>query len=337
MTRKQLIIGALLCLIASMSWGAMFPVAHHALQKIDPFYFSFIRYIAVSAILCVLLLIKEGKSAFRLEGKGKQLTFYGTMAFVVYNMCIFLGQKLMGDAGIIAASIFESLMPMITILLMWVTTRAVPPGYMLVSVVVALTGAVLVITKGSLSFFLTAGSHALPLLLIFIAVVGWVIYSIGGGKFPGWSVLRYSTMTCLLGSAVSFVIVGTGSAFNIIAVPTWDVLVSVKYEMSFMILLPGLGALLSWNAGIKRLSPLNGILFINFVPITTFAIMALEGYAISIYEIIGTLLIIAALVGSNLFQRKLPSQPISANVRISSAASKDRRKGGKPAVGALRG
>ena len=71
-----MIIGALACLIASMSWGAMFPVADHALEYIDPFYFSLIRYGAVAIMLIVLLLMKEGKQAFRLEGRGKLLVFW---------------------------------------------------------------------------------------------------------------------------------------------------------------------------------------------------------------------------------------------------------------------
>lgn len=52
MKKSQLFIGALTCLVASMSWGAMFPVADHALEFIDPFYFSFIRYGVVTICDC---------------------------------------------------------------------------------------------------------------------------------------------------------------------------------------------------------------------------------------------------------------------------------------------
>ncbi|HEY2494404.1 MAG TPA: DMT family transporter [Paenibacillus sp.] len=304
MLKKQIVIGSLLCLIASMSWGAMFPVAHMALQHIDPFYFSFIRYLIVAIILSVLLFVKEGRSSFRLEGRGKTLLFFGTMAFTVYNMSVFLGQDLMGESGTVAASIMEVLMPMISIMVLWITTKAAPKKYMLTSVAIALVGALLVITNGNLDFFMMAGQHLFPLLLIFMGVVGWVVYSMGGSQFKDWSILRYSTLTCLLGSAVSFVIVTLASAFGVLPVPTWHTIFSIKYEMAFMILLPGLVALLSWNLGLKLLSPLNGLLFINFVPITTFVIMAFQGYQISMYEFFGTLLIIFALIRNNAYQRK---------------------------------
>ncbi|UNK18396.1 DMT family transporter [Paenibacillus sp. N3/727] len=304
MLKKQIVIGSMLCLIASMSWGAMFPVAHIALQQIDPFYFSFIRYFVVAVILSVLLWMKEGKASFRMEGKGKTLLFFGTMAFTIYNMCVFLGQQLMGETGTVAASIMEVLMPMISIMVLWITTKKAPNKFTLTSVAIALIGALLVITNGKFAFFRMAGQHLVPLFLIFAGVVGWVIYSMGGSRFKEWSILRYSTLTCLLGSAVSFVIVTLASVFHLIPVPTWHTILSIKYEMSFMILLPGLAALLCWNQGIKLLSPLNGILFINFVPITTFVIMAFQGYQISNYEFFGTLLIIFALLRNNAYQRK---------------------------------
>lgn len=320
---RQIMTGSLLCLIASMSWGAMFPVSHIALQHINPLYFSFLRYLSVTLILVVLLWLKEGRTAFRFEGKGKTLLFFGTMGFTIYNMAVFQGQHAMGAAGTLVASIMEVLMPMISIAMVWIMTRKMPPKYTLISMVIALAGALLVITNGKWTFFTLAGQHLLPLLLIFVGVVGWVVYSMGGSHFAGWSTLRYSTLTCLLGTLVSFVVVTFASAFNWVVVPDWQAVWSVKYEMSFMILLPGLAALLSWNAGIRKLSPLNGILFINFVPITTLVLMYFQGYAISRFELYGTVLVIFALILNNMFQRSsLRPSDSSRDVRF----RLDRRK-----------
>ncbi|MFC3746982.1 DMT family transporter [Paenibacillus sp. GCM10012306] len=304
LTRKQVFLGSALCLTASVSWGAMFPVAHSALQNIDPFYFSFIRYFLVTVILVCLLWFKEGKAAFRFEGKGRKLLIYGTMAFTVYNFMVFSGQHLMGEAGTITASIMEVLMPLISILIVWFRTKIKPTRSTLITISIALAGALLVITKGDLSFFTMATQHLFPVLLIFIGVVGWVLYSLGGSEFKEWSTLRYSTLTCLLGTTVSMVIVSLATLFHLIPAPDWNTLSSIKYEMSFMVLMPGLVALLSWNAGIKILTPLNGILFISMVPITTFILMVFQGYVISLYEFYGALLVIFALIRNNLYQRK---------------------------------
>ncbi len=299
-----MMIGALACLIASMSWGAMFPVADHALEYIDPFYFSFIRYGAVTIALVLLLLMKEGKKAFRLEGKGKLLVFFGTMAFTVYNVLVFLGQMLMGKPGVMVASIMEALMPMISICILWGCKHIKPKKYMMTGMIIAFIGAVFVITKGDMSFFLTLKDNLFSLAFIFIGVVGWVVYTMGGQSFSDWSTLRYSTLTCLFGTAVTGVITMIITMLGYVLVPSVETISIVKYDLLFMMTLPGIVALLTWNYGVKILSSINGILFINFVPITTLVIMMIQGYKITIFDIVGTLLVITALIRNNVCQRK---------------------------------
>lgn len=303
-----MIMGALACLIAGMSWGAMFPVADHALEYIDPFYFSFIRYGAVAIVLVLLLLMKEGKKAFRLEGKGKLLVFFGTMAFTVYNVLVFLGQMMMGKPGVMVASIMEALMPMISICILWGYKHIKPKKYMITSMVIAFVGAVFVITKGDMSFFLTLKDNLFSLAFIFIGVVGWVVYTMGGQVFSDWSTLRYSTLTCVFGTAVTGVITMIITMLGYVPVPSAEMLSIVKYDLLFMMTLPGIVALLAWNYGVKILSSINGILFINFVPITTLVIMMMQGYKITTFDIVGTLLVITALIRNNVCQRKEESK-----------------------------
>ncbi|MDQ0177297.1 DMT family transporter [Bacillus chungangensis] len=304
MKKAEMIIGAMACLIASMSWGAMFPVADHALEYIDPFYFTFIRYGAVSIALVILLWMKEGKKSFRLEGKGKLLIFFGMMAFTVYNVLIFLGEMLMGKSGVMAASIMEALMPMISICILWGYKHVKPKKYMMISMAIAFVGAFFVITKGNMSFFLTLEENLLSLAFMLIAVIGWVIYTMGGQSFRDWSTLRYSTLTCVFGTAITGIMTIIITKLGYVSVPSMETISIVKYDLLFMMTLPGIVALLSWNYGVKILSSINGILFINFVPITTLVIMMTQGYKVTIFDVVGTLLVITALIRNNIYQRK---------------------------------
>ncbi|OXS75970.1 EamA family transporter [Lysinibacillus sp. KCTC 33748] len=304
MRRNQIVVGMIACLIASMSWGAMFPVADHALEYINPLYFSTIRYGAVSIVLVILLWVKEGKKAFRLEGKGKLLVFFGTMAFTVYNVLVFLGQMLMGKSGVMVASIMEALMPMISIAILWGYKHVKPKKYMINSMIIAFVGAIFVITKGDMGFFLTLKHNLVSLALILIGVVGWVIYTMGGQTFNDWSTLRYSTLTCVFGTAVTGIITIIMTIQGVVSVPSTETIFAIKYDLLFMMTLPGIVALLSWNYGVKILSSINGILFINFVPITTLVIMMIQGYNITIFDIVGTLLVISALIWNNICQRR---------------------------------
>lgn len=319
--RNSVLFGAFLCFIASASWGAMFPVANHAFYHIDPFYFTIFRYLSVTVILVVLLFWKEGKEAFRLDGKGLSLWFFGTMAFTVYNLLIFWGEDLLGEPGIMVASVMEALMPMLSIIIVWLLTRNRPHGTTLFFVLTAFIGAILVISKGDLKSFLTATNDIIPSLLIFIAVIGWVVYTMGGSKFgsEGWSALRYSTLSCLLGT-VTATLITIGITFSgYVTVPTLTTIKIVSPHLAFMIIFPGFIALLGWNVGVSILSPLNALLFINFVPVTTLAISIAMGSKITVYDYIGTAFIIFSLIANNIFvrmqQRSTPTKPVRTRLR----------------------
>lgn len=302
--KKNVLLGAFLCFIASVSWGAMFPVTNGAFHHMDPFYFTIFRYGSVTIILIVMLLWKEGIKAFRLEGRGLALWFFGTMAFAVYNILIFWGQDLLGDPGVMVASIGESLMPMISIVIVWMLYRNRPHIFTTLCVIIAFVGASLVITKGDFGGFFSSAADIIPTLLILIAVLGWVIYTMGGNEFAGWSALRYSTLSCILGTVTAMIIVFAVTFTGYISVPTVETVKIVSPHLAFMIIFPGVIALVGWNVGVSILSPLNGLLFLNFVPVTTLAIQIFQGHAITSYDYIGTAFIVLALISNNIFLRR---------------------------------
>nr|WP_285865948.1 DMT family transporter [Lederbergia lenta] len=296
--------GAFLCLIASISWGAMFPVANHSFQYIEPFYFTIFRYIPVVIILAIMLWFKEGKQAFKSEGKGFPLWFFGTMAFTVYNLFIFWGQDAMGNSGVLLASIMEALMPMISVLILWLLHGQRPKIYTISCIMIAFIGVLLVITKGDLNSFSSMGNQLIPIFAIFASVIGWVIYTMGGGKFSGWSALRYSTLTCLYGTVTATILVLFATTLGWVEVPKISAIYSVKWDLVFMIIFPGVIALLGWNVGVSIIKPVNGLLFINFVPITTVIVTFLQGHRLTVYDLIGITLVIIALILNNIFQRR---------------------------------
>lgn len=316
--RNSVLLGTILCFIAAVSWGAMFPVAHAAFKHINPFYFTIIRYGFVTIILVAMLLWKEGKYAFRFEGKGLRLWFFGTMAFTIYNLFIFWGEDLLGESGVMVASIMESLMPMISIVIIWTIYKKRPHLFTLICVLVSFIGAALVITKGDIKAFLGATDHLIPSMLILIAVVGWVIYTIGGSEFGGWSALRYSTLSCLLGTITAVVITVGATLSGYISIPSVDSIKEVSPHLLFMIIFPGVIALLGWNIGVSLLTPLNALLFINFVPVTTLLISIFQGNHVTMFDFLGTVLIIISLLFNNIFvrmlQKKESFQHVQANL-----------------------
>ena len=162
-----------------------------------------------------------------------------------------------------------------------------------------------VITKGDLGAFFSATNDIIPSLLIFIAVIGWVVYTMGGSRFSkdGWSALRYSTISCLLGTITATVVVFFVTLSGYIAVPTLETIIITSPNIAFMIIFPGVIALVGWNYGVSVITPLNGLLFLNFVPVTTLAIQVFQGAGVTIYDVIGTIFIVLSLISNNVFLR----------------------------------
>lgn len=302
--KNKILIGAILCAIASASWGAMFPVANHAFNYIDPFYFTIIRYLPVTVILVVLLYFIEGKKAFKPEGKGLLLWFFGTMGFTIYNLFIFWGQNLLGDAGVLLASIMEALAPIISVLIVWVVSKNRPYLFTIFTIIGAFIGVLLVVTNGNIHALFGPGRF-IPLVILFLAAAGWAVYTIGGGSFPKWSVLRYSTLSCMYGTLTATVVVIISSIFGLVEVPTLEEVYMVRYNMLFMIFLPGLFALLFWNKGVMMLKPINAILFINLAPVTTIVIRLIQGHQITKFEWTGVVIVCLMIILNNLYQRMM--------------------------------
>src|SRR5699024_8080007 len=302
MKKKNILLGSFLALLSSASYGAMFPVADDAFNHISPYYFTLYRYIPVTIVLMIALLIFEGKKAFKTEGQGLILWMFGIMGFVFYNLLIFVGQDMIGDDGVLIASIMEGAAPIISIIVMWAAYKSRPSLFTFLTIIGAFIGVFLVVTNGDFSV-LIGGNRLFPLFILFIAALGWAVYTIGGSHFSKWSVLRYSTLSVLYGTATAAVVVLIGSLMGLIPVPTLEETYNVRYHMSFMIILPGIIALLGWNKAVQILTPINAILFINFAPVTTIIIRVIQGHDIGVLEIIGVALVISMIVANNLYQR----------------------------------
>lgn len=304
MKKNNIFRGTLFCVIAGVTFGGQWPVAKSALKIIDPFFFTLIRYLIVAFVLSIILVIKEGKEKLKFEGKGLSLYFFGSMAFCIYNFLVFAGQKMVGESGAILGSVLMALIPFVSVLVLWVYKKNKPTTFTLICIIFAFIGVLMVITKGDLQFFLLNKSQILPIILMTVSVLAWVIYTIGVENFPDWSPLRYTTLTCILGNITSIIVIFIGNYLGYIDIPSLSTIYEVKYEILYMAIFSGVIGVLAWNAGNKILTPMNGSLFMNLVPIVTFIISALLGYQMTPIELLGSVITITALVSNNLYQRQ---------------------------------
>lgn len=292
--------GIVLLLFATISWGGMYVVSKLALSVLDAYYLTAWRYGVSAVLLLIVLILAEGISALRLEGKAGETWFFGTMGYTAFPLFAFIGLSYTSAEH---GAIILALMPLITALLNWSIYHRRPPGHTLACVVLALLGVLLVISRGHPQQMLQSGSGWGDLLSL-LAAVSWVAYTMGAVRFPRWSALRYTSLSCALGVTSLAACILFATLVGHAHVPTWQQVAKVEWHLAYLSAVATVAAGISWNAGIRQVGALNGILFINFLPITAFVIGVLMGHRFTSAELIGSALVIAALLLNNLYGRQ---------------------------------
>jgi drug/metabolite transporter (DMT)-like permease len=297
--------GVLCCLIATVSFGLMFPVMTSALTRVDPFTFTSLRYLVAGAAFLVLLQRREGTAALNLKGEPLVLAWLlGSIGFAGFGAFVFLGQQLAGRDGALTASIMMATQPMLGLLVNSVVRRVLPPLYSFLFILLSFCGVALVVTKGDIGGLLHAPQDYAANALIVVGALCWVIYTFGATFFKQWSPLRYTTMTIWLGLTTIIGLNLVLFAVHALPVPRLAALGAIVPHLLYMGFWAGFVGILSWNMGNRILTPLNGMLFMDVVPMTTFIASALAGVVATPVQIAGACMTGTALVLNNLYLRR---------------------------------
>jgi drug/metabolite transporter (DMT)-like permease len=307
--KNRYLFGVLCCLTAVLSWGGMFPVMGSALTVVNPFLFTALRYTAAAALFLGLLGYVEGRKAFRPQGRIVTLWLLGSLGFAGFGFLVFLGQKMAGPSGAVSASVIMALMPLLSVVVNWLCRGIKPLRYSLVFVGMSFAGVLCVVTRGNFAALLQLEENLLADGLMMLGALCWVVYTLGATAFPGWSALRYTALTTALGVPTIWLVNLVLGLAGHNAFPGLAALSSIGPQLAYMIVVAGFVGVLAWNAGNKVVTPLNGVLFMDVVPLTTIAIAALQGYAFERAEVLGAGLTITALVLNNLYQRLATAAP----------------------------
>jgi drug/metabolite transporter (DMT)-like permease len=288
-----------LALLAVLSWGAMFPIAAHAIGHVEPFHLTALRYGLASLIFVALLWRLEGLRSLRPDGRGLRLWILGTLGFAGFNLLSYIGLEHTGPRN---AALIVPTMPLLTALVRWMRDGVRPAVTTIGATALALLGVVLVISHGDPGT-LGQGGVGTGSLLVLAGVFGWVLYTLGAADFPEWSPLRYTALSAVPGTISIFAITEVATLVGWVSAPSLAEVGAVWPELAFIVVMGAVAAVLAWNSAIRALGAQNGSLFINLVPVTAFVISIGGGYRPGPVELSGAALTIAALVGGNLLAR----------------------------------
>lgn len=280
----------------ALAWGGMFAVVKPLMTDLDPFTLTLLRYGVTAPLLLLVLWAVEGRAALRLDGAGPRLWWLGTLGFAGFGLLAFLGLGLTQPEH---ASVIPALMPLIAVSVAAWRARRWPRARSLGAVALGLAGVVLVVTRGEPGVLLSGGVGGGE-ALVFLGAACWVFYTLGAAGFPGWSGLRYTALSCALGTLSILALEGLALGLGWAHLPAPARLAEAAPSLAYLILLASLLGVLGWNAGMRAVGAVRGVLFINLVPVTAFAIAVAGGQVPAGAEIAGVALVIAALVLNSL-------------------------------------
>ena len=282
----------------------MFPIAKRSLATIDSFALGTLRYALGLAIFAVVLMVVEGREAFRYGTRLWPAIGFGIIGITGFNTLVWYGLNFTRPEH---AGILMALQTPLTALALWLVRGQRPATFTLGCVAVAIAGVVIVVTRGDPARAFEGGS-LLGDVLVLLGAVCWVTYTLAGGRFTGWSALRMTTLTCIPGGIGLIVANFVAVAVGFVPVPSAEAILAVWWQVLYFAVGSVVLGVLGFNAAVKDLGALNAMLMINLVPVGVFAIEAALGRRFEAVELAGAALVIGALAANNIYLRSRGSE-----------------------------
>ena len=274
-------------------WGGTFIAGKVLAQNVGPFSASFLRFLTASFFLVLITWKIEGRFPTIRKKQIFPVILLGLTGVFAYNVFFFKGLKLI-DAG--RASIIIANNPIFITLLSWLIFRERLTLLKFAGVLISVTGAVIVISRGDINGIINGGL-GLGEFFIFCCVVSWICYSlIGKTVMTDLSPLASVTYSAIIGTVCLFipaVFEGMLSDMRHYMVSEW---ISIFYLGFFGTVL----GFVWYYEGIKKIGPTRASLFINFVPITAIILAFLilkEPITLSLF--IGTIFVCSGVYLTN--------------------------------------
>lgn len=291
-------MGVAAAIAAIMMWGAQLPVAKAAFEVLDPYTLTAIRYALASLVLVIILALREGPTAFSCGPRPLRLVVAGVLGMAGSPLLVFVGLLYtLPEHAVIIIALQPSLMAM----LQWRLYGRRPPTFTIGAIAVAFAGVVLVVIGHGIR---PGEAKLVGDLLVLSGVLCWISYTLMLGSFPGFGVLRFTTLSCFFGTLAICVAAAIALATGAASVPDTPALVAVTPHVLFLAIPGVVLALLLWNYGHARIGALNSMLLLNLMPIETYLIRYLQGARFTWQEWTGAAMVVGALVANSLYQRR---------------------------------
>jgi len=240
-------------------WGGTFVAGRSLAGQVPPVAAAFFRFALAAIILLVVVWRTEGFPRLNLR-QFLTIISLGATGVMAYNLFFFKGLSTIG-AG--RASLIIALNPVFIALASTLIYQEILPIRRAAGIVLSISGAMIVITRGA-PLSILSGGIGQGELLIFGCVLSWTLYSIIGKiAMRGLSPLVAVCYSSLAGALMLFLLaLGQGQLTTVFSYP------ATAWLALFYLGLFGTVIGFFWYfQAIARIGPSRAAVFINFVPV----------------------------------------------------------------------
>ena len=279
--------------LTAIFWGGTFVAGRVVAQDVAPYSASFLRFLMASLFLIAMIILKERRIPPLGRHQVIPAILLGMTGVFAYNVFFFFGMKTV-SAG--RASLIVSSNPVFISLLSAFFYRERLDAGKAMGIILCLTGAALVISRGDIPSLFTGGL-GWGEVFILGCVASWVAYSLIG-KFimKDFSPLAAVTYSCLIGCAALLPPALMENLTGLIGgFPLRD-WIGLLYLGFFGTVL----GFFWYYEGIRQIGPSRASVFINFVPVSgVFFGWLLLSEAVNLSLLLGAALVLGGVYLTN--------------------------------------
>ncbi|MFN8457120.1 MAG: DMT family transporter [Anaerolineae bacterium] len=249
----------LLLLFPPLFWSGNFIIGRAVWAEVPPVGLAFWRWCGGSILLLLFTWPYLQRDWPRLRGHWGIIILLSFLGVAAFNTLVYTGLR---STTAINALLLQSMMPVMIVLISFLFLRETVGPLQIAGIILSLAGVTTIIAQGDIHILATLSLN-IGDVLIFIAVIGYAVYSIWLRRRPALHPLSFLTITFIIG------------ALLLLPLYLWEswAVQPVSFDrvtlltIGYVAIFPSILAYLCYNRGVELAGASRAGLFVHLMPV----------------------------------------------------------------------
>ena len=275
---------ALFLILAVLFWAGNYMAGKYVVTELTPLQLTFARWFIAIFFLFPIAQWRERPDWKQVAGEWKKLLAMAILGLIGYNLVLYEALRFTTPLN---AALINSINPASIFLFSSLVLHEQISRANIFGLIISLTGVLIVLTNGQLQKVLQIDYNAGDLLML-LAILSWTFYTLIGRKMQGIPPIAATTISTLFGLLLMLpFVLSTGFPVSV----STGALTGVVYIALF----PSVGSFLLWNMAVLKVQANQAGIYLHLLPVFTAIFSILLGNTITLFQIVGGLLVFAGV------------------------------------------